>query len=156
MEYAKISGGSIIKYPYTFHDLLTDNPSTSFPSEPLENADVRESFSLVQVSPKVKTPFSERTQFCKRGDPAFKNEKWEQTWVVSEKTTEEVNADEGFKWIEIRNERNQKLQETDWQMTKALEIGEDASALKAYRQKLRDIPQDQTDPFSITWPERED
>jgi len=64
-----------------------------------------------------------------------------------------VTVDEGFKWMEVRNQRNQKLEETDWQMVKALETGEDASDLRTYRQKLRDIPQDQTDPFSITWPE---
>ena len=64
-----------------------------------------------------------------------------------------MTADEGFKWMEIRNQRNQKLQETDWQMTKAMETGEDASDLRTYRQKRRDIPQDQANPFSITWPE---
>ena len=38
-------------------------------------------------------------------------------------------------------------------MTKALETGEDAADLRTYRQKLRDIPQSQSNPFSITWPE---
>jgi hypothetical protein len=153
MQYAKIKNDKIEKYPYNEGFLTEDHPSTSFPSDPLNNADVRESFSVVQVFPKAQTSFNERTQFCKRGNPAFKNGKWEQTWNVSEKSPEEVTADEGFKWIEIRNQRNQKLLDSDWQMVKALETGEDASDLRNYRQKLRDIPQDQANPFSITWPE---
>jgi len=153
MQNALIKDDKIEKYPYSSDNLISDNPSTSFPYDPLNNADVRESFSVVQVFPKAQTSFNERTQFCKRGNPAFKNGKWEQTWTVSEKSPEEVTADEGFKWMEIRNQRNQKLMDSDWQMVKALETGEDASDLRTYRQKLRDIPQDQNDPFSITWPE---
>jgi len=153
MQYAKIKNDKIEKYPYNEGNLTEDNPSTSFPYDPLTNTDVRESFSVVQVFPKAQTSFNERTQFCKRGNPALKNGKWEQTWNVSEKHPDEITVDEGFKWLEIRNQRNQKLQETDWQMTKAMETGEDASNLRNYRQKLRDIPQDQANPFSITWPE---
>ena len=153
MQNALLKGDKIEKYPYSSDDLISDNPSTSFPYDPLNNADVRESFSVVQVFPKAQTSFSERTQFCKKGNPTLKNGKWEQTWEVSEKSPEEVTADEGFKWLEIRNLRNHKLQETDWQMTKAMETGEDASDVRTYRQILRDIPQEQTDPFSITWPE---
>ena len=153
MQNALIKDDKIERYPYSSDNLISDNPSTSFPYDPLNNADVRESFSVVQVFPTKQTSFNERTQFCKRGNPALKKGKWEQTWNVSGKSPEEVTADEGFKWLEVRNQRNQKLQETDWQMTKAMETGEDASDLRNYRQKLRDIPQDQADPFSISWPE---
>jgi len=153
MQYAKIKNDKIEKYPYSSDNLISDNPSTSFPYDPLNNADVRESFSVVQVFPKARTAFNERTHNCIAGDPILKSGKWEQTWDISKKSPEEVTADEGFKWIEIRNQRNQKLLDSDWQMTKAMETGEDASDLRTYRQKLRDIPQDQTDPFLITWPE---
>jgi len=151
--FAKIKNQNIIKYPYNETDLRNDNPSTSFPLNPLENLGLRESFSVVQVFPKTRTKFDERTHNCTAGGPILKSGKWEQTWNISKKSPEEVTADEGFKWIEIRDQRNQKLTDSDWQMTKALETGEDASDLRTYRQKLRDIPQDQTDPFSITWPE---
>jgi hypothetical protein len=153
MQYAKIKNDKIEKYPYFEENLKEDNPSTSFPEDPLNNADLRKTFSIVQIFPTEKTTFDERTQTCKEGTPVFQNDQWEQTWDISNKHPEEITADEGFKWIEIRNQRNQKLQETDWQMVKALELGEDAAGLKTYRQKLRDIPQDQTNPFVITWPE---
>ena len=153
MPHAKIKNDQIEKYPYSSDDLTADHPSTSFPYDPLNNANMQEAFSIVWVFPTAKTAFDERTQTCKGGTPAFQNGKWSQTWEVTEKTPEEITADEGFKWMEIRNQRNQKLQESDWQMVKALETGEDAGDLRIYRQKLRDIPQEQTNPFSITWPE---
>tara|TARA_R100000808_G_scaffold12189_1_gene30586 strand:+ start:414 stop:764 length:351 start_codon:yes stop_codon:yes gene_type:complete len=40
----------------------------------------------------------------------------------------------------FRFQRNRKLAETDWEITKALETGSDATALKKYRQALRDLP----------------
>ena len=153
MQYAKIKNDKIEKYPYNEGNLTEDHPSTSFPSDPLSNAELRDAFSVVQVFPKARTAFNERTHNCIAGGPILKSGKWEQTWDISKKSPEEVTADEGFKWMEIRNQRNQKLQKTDWQMTKALETGEDASDLRTYRQKLRDIPQDQANPFSINWPE---
>ena len=72
MQNALIKDDKIEKYPYSSDNLISDNPSTSFPYDPLNNADVRESFSVVQVFPTKQTSFNERTQFCKRGNPAFK------------------------------------------------------------------------------------
>ena len=40
----------------------------------------------------------------------------------------------------LRKERNFLLNQTDWEMIKALETGGDATALKEYRQNLRDLP----------------
>ena len=57
------------------------------------------------------------------------------------------------KWVIVREERNIKLQETDWVVTKASETGVAVSdEWKTYRQALRQIPQTQTDPDNITWP----
>ena len=56
------------------------------------------------------------------------------------------------KWELIRIERNRKLQETDWVVTKASETGVAVSdECKTYRQALRDITT-QSDPDNITWP----
>lgn len=45
---------------------------------------------------------------------------------------------------ELREQRNRLLGKTDWEMTKALETGSDATALKEYRQALRDLPANST------------
>ena len=52
------------------------------------------------------------------------------------------------KWDNVRRERNQKLAETDY-----LALGDNtlSTAMKKYRQDLRDVPS-QSDPDDITWP----
>lgn len=56
------------------------------------------------------------------------------------------------KWVGIRIQRNKKLQESDWVVTKSLETGGTVSdEWKTYRQALRDVPT-QSDPNNITWP----
>ena len=52
------------------------------------------------------------------------------------------------KWENIRSERNQKLEETDYL---ALSDNTLADNMKTYRQELRDVPK-QSDPDNITWP----
>ena len=52
------------------------------------------------------------------------------------------------KWVNVRSERNSKLAETDY-----LALGDNtlSTAMKKYRQDLRDVPS-QRDPDDITWP----
>ena len=54
---------------------------------------------------------------------------------------------------QLRYERDKKLAETDWVVTKASETGvAESDAWKTYRQALRDLPSNTSDPFSPTWP----
>ena len=151
--YAKIQNNKIDKFPYTETDLKKENPSTSFPINPLENTELREAFDVVEVQENPQPDFNAQTHKCFEKNPALKNGNWGEVWETKAKTSAETTQDDSNRWAEVRNQRNQKLQETDWQMTKAMETGEDASDLRNYRQKLRDIPQDQANPFSINWPE---
>ena len=151
--YAKIKDQKIIKYPFNETELKKDNPSTSFPINSLENTELREAFDVVEVQENPQPDFNAQTHQCIEATPELKNGNWTQAWETKAKTADQKTQADSDQWAEIRNQRNQKLQESDWQMVKALETGEDAGDLRIYRQKLRDIPQDQTDPFSITWPE---
>ena len=63
-------------------------------------------------------------------------------------TSEEQTVLINNKWTEIRYERLDKLQETDWRASSDLILSDD---WKTYRQALRDITT-QSDPFNITWP----
>ena len=70
-------------------------------------------------------------------------------WLVRPANTSETE----IKWQEIRNQRNTLLQETDVKILKELEqTGSISQSLKDYRQALRDVPQTQTNPFTIVWP----
>tara|TARA_R110000824_G_scaffold148458_2_gene318244 strand:- start:1339 stop:1803 length:465 start_codon:yes stop_codon:yes gene_type:complete len=150
--YARIKNLIIEKYPYLVADLKSDNPLTSFPLDPLKSAELREYFDIVEVGEKSKPEYSKQTHKCIEKTPVLKEGTWTQAWETKAKTSAEKTLDDSKQWESIRNQRNQKLNETDWQMVKAMETGEDASNLRRYRQKLRDIPQDQKNPFSIIWP----
>ena len=61
----------------------------------------------------------------------------------------------------MREERNNKLAKTDWEITRGLEEGLNIDSLKAYRQALRDLPvtaEPQLDEngnlININWPEK--
>ena len=53
------------------------------------------------------------------------------------------------KWKDIRADRNRRLAETDYL---ALKDNTLPTAMKEYRNKLRSVPQDNSDPDNITWP----
>ncbi len=92
----------------------------------------------------------------------------EQGWV---QCTEEVSSDWTYdngnfapppdnrpSWEEqeaaiLRKERDQKLSETDWVVTKYLDVaGGVPEAWKQYRQALRDLPQMPDFPRNFKWP----
>ena len=54
---------------------------------------------------------------------------------------------------QLRYQRDKKLAETDWVVTKANETGvAESDEWKTYRQALRDLPSNTTDPLNPTWP----
>jgi|TARA_B100000073_G_scaffold337235_1_gene332908 hypothetical protein len=56
-------------------------------------------------------------------------------------------------WNELRQERNRRLSETDWEIVKHKELGTNIpAALKTYRQDLRDLPANTTDVANPVWP----
>ena len=63
-------------------------------------------------------------------------------------TDDEKAANIAMQWVNIREERNEKLEATDWRASSDLTISD---AWKDYRQALRDITT-QSDPYNITWP----
>ena len=67
--------------------------------------------------------------------------------AVPEPTTEEIAA-------QVRAKRDALLSETDFLMMPDYPLGEeDSVALKAYRQRLRDVPTQGGFPTEITWPD---
>jgi hypothetical protein len=56
-------------------------------------------------------------------------------------------------WTQLRTERNRRLAATDWtQLADAHLSQEKKDAWAAYRQELRDLPDELTDPLSVVWP----
>lgn len=75
---------------------------------------------------------------------------WDGTdWVVRPPNAIEIAA----RWADIRNIRNERLKQTDIYLLRAYEQGLTPDQVwVTYRQALRDIPQNNADPFFITWP----
>ena len=59
------------------------------------------------------------------------------------------------KWSGMRAERDRRLAASDWtQLADNSLTAPDIAAWAAYRQQLRDIPQDWNDPDLVVWPDK--
>ena len=77
-------------------------------------------------------------------------------WAYDGETLYNPNAPtqvelEQLAWSAVRAERNAKLAACDW--TQLSDAPVDDLQWAVYRQALRDVPNSQSDPFSIVWPE---
>jgi len=70
--------------------------------------------------------------------------------VAVAKTEDEKLAPISEIWTELRNTRNIELSLSDW--TQVADAPVDAAAWATYRQSLRDLPANTTDPRNPTWP----
>ena len=89
MNYARVENGSVVEYPYTAAMLKQANPNTSFPKNPLENANVREGGGIVEVAP-VTAPESD-THNVVEVTPVNSGGTWTQTWEQTPKSANELN-----------------------------------------------------------------
>ena len=56
-------------------------------------------------------------------------------------------------WSQLRTERNARLAQSDWVALADAHLSQDKKdAWFAYRQELRDLPENATDPTNVTWP----
>lgn len=87
--YAKIIGGVVEKYPYTFADLRIEYRNTSFPSE--FDDEVLDAYNMTVVEPSP-SPEITYAQMLAEGTPELVGGVWRQTWLVTNKSAEEVAA----------------------------------------------------------------
>ncbi|MCJ0814918.1 phage tail assembly chaperone [Vibrio vulnificus] len=60
-----------------------------------------------------------------------------------------------MQWEQVRLKRDRLIASTDWtQMTDAPLDDAKKAEFTAYRQALRDIPQNSSDPDAVVWPEK--
>ena len=66
-----------------------------------------------------------------------------------------VQVQHDVKWDAVRAERDHRLGACDWtQLADNALTAPDIAAWAAYRQQLRDIPQDWNDPDLVVWPDK--
>lgn len=101
----------------------------------------------------VDLPKPELPREQKYGDPLYviNGASVERSYPVLQKSQEEIDADTEAKAAEVRAERNAKLSATDW--TQGKDIPDSVSTpWAAYRQALRDVPDQPGFPWSVVWP----
>jgi hypothetical protein len=143
--FALIQDGAVVKYPYTITDLRFVNQNVSFAAN--VDDDTLASFGMVRVIT-VDQPEIAAHQAIEEGQPVFNQEtqRWQQTWVVRDLNETEIQQRKDA----IRNERNALLAKSDW--TQLADSTVDKAAWAAYRQALRDIPQQAGFPYNVTYP----
>lgn len=75
-------------YPYSLAQLRADNPGTSFPAD--IPAALLAEWSVYPVQPTPQPSHDPATQRITEGQPEQVGDAWAQTWIVADKTAEEI------------------------------------------------------------------
>lgn len=121
--------------------------NVSFPQ--IITDDLLQEFQIFPVA-EVTKPTVDYTKNVSEGEPVNSDNHWEQTWVVTEATAEEIQERTNFQASLVRNQRNQLLSASDW--TQLADAPVDSLTWAVYRQGLRDITTQTGFPWEVTWP----
>lgn len=148
--YAKIIDGQVAKYPYTTQEMYEDNPNVTSITE-----DLLAQFNTVRVVV-TGAPEIDHTKNVTEITPVFSAERsrWEQAWVVTDASAEDISDRSEAKAETIRAERNRLLAESDWTQGADAATRCDPIAWAAYRQHLCDITEQSGFPWSVEWPSK--
>lgn len=145
MTYARILDNEIAEYPVYEGDIRLRYPNTSFPP----NFVPPEEYVRVED---VIPPSIGHFQNLTEGALLQTETGWIRNWIIEDISSAEIQQRTENQWANIRNQRNNLLQQSDWICAKAVDTGESVSdEWKTYRQTLRDVTL-QDDPFAIVWP----
>ena len=140
MKYAIVDGSTVTKSG-TIYELF---PNVSFPKSGAPASFVSEN-NMLEITEWISTTKPDqkltKVDVYVEGGKAY-------DCKVEATTTDERTTLINSQWSNIREERDEKLKETDWRASSDLTLSD---AWKNYRQALRDVPS-QSDPFAITWP----
>lgn len=146
--YALVKDGKVIKYPYRLAELRKEFPNVGFPKNPSLEELVKYGMHVVAFS---NVPNLSPFQTVREVLPVFENNCWKQTWEIVDFTQEEIILLTAQKSLSVRQERNQKLLDSDW--TQGKDISSEISNVWAfYRTALRDVSQQQGFPWEVVWP----
>ena len=158
--FVKITNGQVAQYPYTAGDLRRDNPKTSFPKK-IPEATMAD-FGMFPVGYEAAPDYDPLTHRIQHSNlPDLKDGKWLLTKTVVALTAEQIAANTEAKAKEVRKDRDAKLADTDWIITKETEkAARDGLGLQIplvwldYRQALRDITSHANFPYldEADWP----
>ena len=141
MTYLKAVNGVVEQYPYSISRLKKDNTNVSFPKEPTD--ELLADWGVYPVTVAQPPVYDSSVQVIKQDAPQNVNGAWMVAWIV-----EQLPQDTAEK--NIRNQRNNLLQDCDW--TQVADAPVDKAAWATYRQELRDITDQTGFPYNVIWP----
>ena len=149
MKYVKENeDGSVFEI---FYDNIIDYyPPNTILSHPYEGDST---LGIYAVSYGNKPSVNELFKKVIEKTPVKQNNKYHIDYDIVDMDEEEIQREIENKWVEIRRLRTNLLSETDFLIIKYTENKLDIPVeLKDYRQSLRDLPINNSDPFKIEWP----
>jgi hypothetical protein len=133
--YVLVTGDTAVYYSVT--DLRRDNPDVSFPV-PTPDSTLAE-FSVYPCQ-SVNPPTVDHTQNLTMGSPAFDNGTWEQTWIVSAASPDEILERESAMRQANKEQASVLLTETDYlDLPNTSNQIDNISDILAYRNAVRSI-----------------
>jgi len=138
--YVRIENDAVAEFPYLLGQLKQDNPNTSFPAS-IPEATLN-SYGVHTVTETTKPTCDYATHEVVENNPVLTDGVWTQSWSVNARPTDVASE-------YVRNERNQRLADTDHH---ALSDQTLTTEMSAYRQALRDVPSQSGFPLNVTWP----
>jgi hypothetical protein len=156
MLYVKVKKETLIQYPYGYAELQADNPYTNFNGLDLypafQGTEVNLSgHTLETVFTEDAPAYDQRTQRLVSAEaPVYEGGRWVIKLQVVNKTPEELAEQEAAQAAAVRSERNARLAACDW--TQLADAPVDDLAWAAYRQELRDVPNQPGFPWDVQWP----
>ena len=146
MAYIKITNG--VQEPYSIGKLRRDNKNVSFPKIVPDH--ILNAYGVYSVVTADQPSFDQATQVCTRNDVATDVAgQWTYEWTVRYKTAEEMQSYVDDLANAARSKRDNLLAATDWSANTDVVMSDE---MKAYRQALRDVPQQAGFPDNINWP----
>ena len=128
--------------PYSFRALREANPNTSWPKKMTPEVYASYGVYVCTVDPMpTRDPYSQTAVLDAFYQDA--NGDWRVGYRVENLPQEQAES-------HVRGHRNELLAESDW--TQVADAPVDQAAWATYRQALRDIPQQPSFPYSVTWP----
>ena len=142
----------IEKYPYTLDMFRNENKNVSLPSA-LNNEFLAQK-NVYTVYDDALPTIDEINQFCiRKSSPVYRDGSWIVEWDIIQKSQDLIDIEKANLENKVRNERDNKLAETDWIVTKYTELSEQIpQEWKDYRQQLRDVTAQSEFPYNVTWP----
>jgi hypothetical protein len=140
----------ITTYPYSIKKLKQDNPQVSFPDTIDQDFKLLADYDVYKVTLVATPSYDPKSHKLTEVVPTLQNGVWTQTWQLVELTQQEKSDYTDQIAVQVRNQRNQLLAQSDW--TQVADSPVDKVAWALYRQELRNITNQLGFPLEITWP----